>query len=98
VSGSRGLVVEKARHAVELYPVRDGAVLEEAVVRAEAGGLEEAVALLRWPAPEAPRDDRRWLSSWLHAPRRGGAYLVVGEDEAAPDLAQRIAAATDVVT
>jgi hypothetical protein len=98
VSDSRGLVVERARDAVELYPVREGAVLEEAVVRAEAGRLDEAAALLRWPAPEVPRDDRRWLSSWLHAPRRGGAYLVVGEAEEAPGLAQRIAAATDVVT
>ena len=99
VAGSCGLVVEPARGAIELYPVREGAVLEEAAVRAEERRLAQAVASLRWPAPDPPRDDRRWLSAWLHAPRRTGAYLVVTEgEEGSAGLAPRIAAVADVVT
>jgi hypothetical protein len=98
VSQSRGLVVEKARGAIELYPVREGAVLEEASLRVEEGGLVEAVDRLRWPAPVLPRDDRRWLAAWLHAPRRTGAYIVLEEDDDARALAQRIAGVADVVT
>jgi excinuclease ABC subunit C len=98
VAEARGVVVERARDGLELYPVRRGAVLEEAGVRAAEGRLEEAVESLRWPEPALPRDDRRWLSSWLHAPRRTGAYLVVDEGEDAHRLAQRIAGVTDVVT
>jgi hypothetical protein len=98
VEGGRGVVIERGREGLELYPVRQGAVLEEASVRVEEGRLEEAVESLRWPEPETPRDDRRWLSSWLHAPRRTGVYLVVDEGEGARGLAQRIAGVTDVVT
>jgi len=98
VSGARGLVVEKARDAIELYPVREGAVLEEASVRVGEGGLAEAVDRLRWPLPDPPRDDRRWLSAWLHAPRRTGEYLVVDDGGDTRGLAQRIARVTDVVT
>jgi hypothetical protein len=96
--GARGVVADQGPDGLELYPVREGAVMEEAGVRVEGGRLEEAVSRLRWPVPEAPRDDRRWLSSWLHAPKRRGIYLVVDESEGAARLAQRIAAATDVVT
>jgi hypothetical protein len=98
VEGGRGVVIERGREGLELYPVRQGAVLEEASVRVEAGRLEEAVESLRWPEPDTPRDDRRWLSSWLHAPRRTGVYLAMDEGEGAPSLAQRIAGVTDVVT
>lgn len=98
VEHGRGVVVERVRGGVELYPVREGAVLEEAAVHAAEGRLEEAAARLRWPEPNPARDDRRWLSSWLHAPRRTGIYLVVDEGEDAQRLAQRIARVTDVVT
>jgi len=98
VSEGRGLVVEKVRDAIELYPVREGAVLEEGSVRVGAGGLAGAVDRLRWPAPVPPRDDRRWLSAWLHAPKRTGAYIVLDPDDDPRALAQRIAGVTDVVT
>ena len=98
ITGARGLVVEKARDSIELYPVREGAVMEEASVRVAEGGLPEAVEGLRWPAPDPPHDDRRWLSAWLHAPKRTGVYLVVGEADDARALAQKIARVTDVVT
>ena len=98
MAGARGLVVEKARDAIELYPVREGTVLEEASIRVAEGGLPEAVGRLRWPAPDPPRDDRRWLSAWLHAPKRTGRYLVVAEEGDERGLAQKIAGVTDVVT
>jgi hypothetical protein len=98
VEGGRGLVVEKTRDAIELYPVREGTVLEEASMTVAEGGLPEAMERLRWPAAGAPRDDRRWLSAWLHAPKRTGVYLVVGEDGDRRGLAQKIAGVTDVVT
>jgi hypothetical protein len=98
VAGSRGLVVERARDRIELYPVRGGAVLEEDGVFTPRAGLDEAAASLRWPEPDPSRDDRRWLSSWMHAPRRAGAYLVVTDEEAPSELARRIAGVTDVVT
>jgi hypothetical protein len=98
VSESRGLVVEKTKAGIELYPVREGAVLEEASVSVAPGGLDEAVDRLRWPEPAAARDDRRWLSAWLDAPRRTGAYIVVDENEDPRGLARRIARVADVVT
>lgn len=98
VAEGRGVVVERVRDGFELYPVHRGAVLEEASVRVERERLEEAVEHLRWPEPEPPRDDRRWLSSWLHAPKRAGMYIVLNEGESTRELAQRIAGVTDVVT
>lgn len=98
VAEGRGLVVETARDAIELYPVREGMVLEEGSVRAAAGGLAGAADRLRWPSPLSPRDDRRWLSAWLHAPKRTGAYIVLGPDDDARALALKIAGVTDVIT
>jgi hypothetical protein len=98
VSASRGLVVEKAKRAIELYPVREGAVLEEASLSVAPGGLDEAARRLRWPEPAAARDDRRWLSAWLHAPKRTGAFIVLDPDDDASALSRKIARVTDVVT
>ena len=94
VAGSRGLVVERVRDRIELYPVREGAVLEEAALTTSLAGAEEAVKRLRWPEADPARDDRRWLSAWLHAPRRAGTYLVVSEGEGAPELSRRVSAVT----
>jgi len=46
----------------------------------------------------SPRDDRRWLSAWLYAPKRTGAYVVVDPDDDAGALALKISRVTDVVT
>jgi hypothetical protein len=73
-------------------------VLEEASVRADKERLAQAVESLRWPAPDPPRDDRRWLSAWLHARKRTGEYIDVGPEDAPFALATRIARVTDVVT
>jgi hypothetical protein len=98
VSESRGVVVEKTKGGIELYPVREGAVLEEASVRVEPGRVAEALASLRWPAPDPPRDDRRWLSAWLHAPKRTGAFIVLDPDDDASARSRKVARVTDVVT
>jgi hypothetical protein len=90
VAGGRGVVVERTRDRVELYPVLEGAVLDEARVDVPEADLAAAAARLQWPPPDPPRDDRRWLSSWIHAPKRTGAYIVLDEAEAGPDLARRI--------
>jgi hypothetical protein len=83
---SRGLVVETGRAGLELYPVWNGAVLEErAVTLAAADDPGAGVAGLSWEDPEAPRDDMPWLSAWLHAPRRTGHHLVVGDLASLPE-------------
>jgi hypothetical protein len=92
--GSRGLVVETGRAGLELYPVWNGAVLEEGAVTVRPpGDLEAAVAALGWAEPSPPRDDTPWLSAWLHARRRSGHHLVVRD---LASLAARIRSLTAV--
>jgi hypothetical protein len=88
-----GLVVEIARRVVELYPVRDGGVLEAAAVRAPVQGVPDAVRQLVWPEPPRERDDRPWLLAWLHARRKSGVYLGVAEPVDLESLAARVVAA-----
>ena len=92
-TGSRGVVVERTAEGLELHPVRDWAVLDEAVVRAPEAELDDALGRLRWDAPIAPRDDRAWLLSWLHAPRRQGVFVPLWtiDDPAAIAVAVRAA-------
>lgn len=85
-----GLVADRAKAGIELYPVREGAVLEEHSVIANPEELASAVQRLAWPDPDAPRDDRPWLSAWLHTSRRSGAFLVVEDREDAVTLEVRI--------
>jgi hypothetical protein len=89
-AGARGLVVVPGRAGAELYPVREGAVLEEESTTARREELEGALAGLRWPPPATARDDWPWLVAWLHAPRRRGAYLLVAEGASAASLAPRV--------
>jgi hypothetical protein len=90
IAGSRGIAVERGRSGLELYPVREWAVLDEQGVKAES--LETAVRLVRWDAPAEPFRDLPWLSAWLHASRRGGDYCVV-EDSGVEALAAAIRSA-----
>jgi hypothetical protein len=93
VEGSFGLVVVRGQGGVELYPVRGGAVLEEGAVTAPEAELEGAVDRVSWPATEGVRDDRPWLSEWLHAPRRKGAYFVLSGPGPSEGLPERIRSA-----
>ena len=88
------LVVERGRSGLEVYPVRRGAVLEEgSVVVAAEEPLESALARVRWPDVGSERDDGPWLSSWLHAPRRSAAYVLVDGNEEPASMAARIRSA-----
>jgi excinuclease ABC subunit C len=89
VAGHRGLVVERGRAGLELYPVSEGSVLEGHAVTG-AADLEEAAGRLLWTTPAPGPDDRPWLVSWLHTPRRSGAFLVLGPAEDGRGLAARL--------
>jgi hypothetical protein len=89
LKGSAGLVAEAGGDGLELYPVREGAVLEEGSARLAPGAsLENALEALQWPPLDEPRDDSAWLSAWLHAPRRAGVFLLVDPPIAATPLAE----------
>ena len=91
LADARGLVVEQARAGLELYPVVEGALVEEAsAVIAAAEDLEGALASLRFARSEPARDDTAWLSAWLHAPRKKGHYFAVRPAEEQPALAARV--------
>ena len=88
-AGARGLVAEKGREGLELYPVVEGAVVEEHSVTTPAEGLEAALRGLDWSRPAEARDDTPWLLPWLHG-KRTGRYLAVPEDEPAEKTASRL--------
>jgi len=91
VSGARlGLVVERGRAGVELYPVSEGEVLDGRARTCAAQDLESTLAGLDWSPGQTSRDDRPWLSAWLHGPRKAGAYLPLVEGEDPAILARRV--------
>ena len=76
LEGRRALVVDEGRAGVELYPVWNGAVLEEQARVLEPGAdVAPVLEALAWREPSPPRDDLPWLSAWLHGPRRTGRLL-----------------------
>jgi hypothetical protein len=89
VVGARGLVADRAKGTLELYPVVEGAVAEEAMVTTTPEELPRALAALIWPAPDPPRDDTPWLVSWLHG-KRTGRYLDAREEEPTLRTADRL--------
>lgn len=91
--GGSALVVECGRAGIELYPVRDGAVLEEdAATAADRSALTEAAGRLAWRTPPQERDDRAWLAAWLYGPRKSGCYLLLAEPLDAAAVAARVQA------
>lgn len=90
---ARALIVDPVSRGFELYPVREGRVLEEAALRCGAGSLEEAARSMEWPAPPEAEADWPWLLPWLHAPRRKGHYLPLGEGGDPAAAAARVRAA-----
>ena len=90
VALARALVVEPGSTGLELYPVRDGVVLDERRLTAAAAALDAALERLSWAPPESPRDDLPWLASWIHDRRRTGAYLITGADDATTALSGRV--------
>lgn len=90
VSSARdGLVVERGRSGIELYPVSAGAVAEQAAVTCSVEELDDAVHSLSWPSLGG-RDDRPWLCAWLYGPRKSGGYLPVSDPGDRDALAVRV--------
>jgi hypothetical protein len=87
LAGARGLVAERTRTGWELFALREGRVVDEASAGADT--LENAIGGLGWEGG-GEADDLPWVSAWLHAPRRKGAWLPA--DEAPADLANRVRA------
>jgi len=85
---ARGLVAERAKQGWELFAIREGRVVDDTTSSDE--GLAEAVGRLDWTR-ESGADDLAWVSAWLHAPKRKGAWLAA--DAAPADLANRVRAA-----
>lgn len=77
-ASGRGLVAERVRDGVQLFPIRAGAVLEEEARLAPETELEAALASLRFE-PVPGRDDAAWLVAWLRSAGRRGAYLPLDE-------------------
>ena len=68
-------MVDAGRRAVGLYPVLGGRVLDGAATAVAAGGIDAALASLRWDdAPEGP-DDWPWLLAWMSGAKARAAFL-----------------------
>jgi hypothetical protein len=80
IAGRRGLVVAMGRDGIELYPVREGSVLEARGVVTSEADLAASVGRLSWDAADVTPEDWPWLSAWLHDPRGAGTYLDVGDE------------------
>jgi hypothetical protein len=87
LAGARALVAERTKTGWELFALREGRVVDEASAGAET--LEDAIGGLGWDGG-GDADDLPWVSAWLHAPRRKGAWL--DADAAPADLANRVRA------
>ena len=85
---ARALVAERTKKGWELFAVREGSVVGD--VSVEDAGLDDALGALEWTA-EAPGSDLAWISGWLHAPKRKGAWLAIGAS--GEPLAKRVRAA-----
>ncbi len=78
-AGGRGVVVARGAAGVdELYPVRAGRVLDEAVVQAPADATGAAIESIRWddrPSERETTSDWPWLSAWLHSPAGRSSWI-----------------------
>jgi hypothetical protein len=86
----RALVVESVRGGFELFPLSGGSVLDGACASVPEAALEDALGRLEWLLPPEASDDRRWLSAWLHAPRRSGRYLILRDGVDPGEIARRL--------
>jgi hypothetical protein len=86
--GVLALVVGVGRTELELYPVREGRVFDDAMVSAPPDQIDVAVRGLRWPESPGPAD-WPWLAAWIAGPRGRDTYIRVSD----PDDRARLAAA-----
>lgn len=84
------LVVERLKSGLQVFPVRDGSVLEgQALALGTGTDPGEALAGIDWQAPAAA-DDRVWLANWLLEPKRSATWLPVSASRGAAGLAARV--------
>ncbi len=76
----RAVVVERAADAVQVFPIRDGSVIDHELRTVREADLDRGLEALRFTLPEGVTDDTPWLSSWLRG-KRQGAYLVAPDSE-----------------
>jgi hypothetical protein len=77
-AGGRGVVVARgASGDVELYPVRAGRVLDEAVILVPAEAALVAIESMPWDdqPSEEETTDWPWLSAWLHSPAGRSSWI-----------------------
>jgi hypothetical protein len=91
VQGARAVVVGVGRKDVELYPVLEGRVLDDAAVSTPADGIAAAAARLEWSAGAGP-DDWPWLAAWIASPRGRDTYVAVRDPNDRAGLADAIRA------
>ena len=72
----RGCVVESVADALQVFPIRDGSVIDAEVRSVPEGELASCLEALGFTLPEIAADDTPWLASWLRGKRKG-AYFVV---------------------
>jgi hypothetical protein len=89
VARARAVVAERSAEGLELYPVVEGAVVEERMKVTVAEALEPALEGLDWSRAVDGRDDTPWLLSWLHG-KRTGRYVTIAEGEQAQETAARL--------
>lgn len=92
LDGGRALVLERTREGVELFPVVGSAVRDDLALLATAAEAPAAAASVAWTDPAQPRDDRPWLLSWLHGPRRAGTFLVLRPADGPAEVEARVRA------
>jgi hypothetical protein len=83
VAGQRALVAERTPSGWEIFAIREGHVVDDA--SADDAALAPALGALDWDAPAAA-DDRAWVTAWLYAPKRKGAWHALP----AADLARTV--------
>jgi hypothetical protein len=86
--GALAVVVGLGRRELELYPLREGRVLDDAMVSTPPDQIDAAVRKLWWPASPGPAD-WPWLAAWIASPRGRGAFIPVSD----PDDRASVAAA-----
>jgi hypothetical protein len=83
------VVVGVGRKELDLYPVREGHVLDDGVVSTPADDIDAAAARLAWPAAPGS-DDWPWLAAWIASSRGRGTYVPVSDPDDRAGLAAAI--------
>jgi excinuclease UvrABC nuclease subunit len=76
---ARALAVERVADAIQVFPIRDGSLIDSEVVTVSENELERALEALSFAVPDGASDDTPWLLSWLRGKRKG-VYLVVPDE------------------